>query len=168
MVDVMEKPKAPEKTEKQPNKALRPRLVLESGTDYMNSAYTMKVEEKFEECLAPEYWANVAHFYAPDPGNHRPSRVGSIIEIRRDDHAFYAKLYIRNATQNTLLVEVTHDGYPKYFGKDVKQTVEGYKRKWDVGKRGFNVIRLSDGAIVGKAEDIRTKEDAVAFINKMG
>jgi hypothetical protein len=132
---------------------------------FSTMSYVMKEHEAFEDCLKPSYWANVAHVMQPDPGNHRGGREGGIITIRREDHAFYAELYVRATGDRTLVVDVING--PHYFGDKVKQKNDGYKLQWVVGSKGYNVVRLSDGAIVGKAEELKTKEQATEFINKM-
>jgi hypothetical protein len=128
-------------------------------------SYVMKVDEDFEDCLKPAYWAQVAHIMQPDPMNHRGGREGGIITIRREDHAFYAELYVRATADRSLIVSVING--PHHFGDKVKQTNDRYKTQWVVSAKGYNVIRKSDGAIVGKAEDLKTKEQATEFINEM-
>jgi hypothetical protein len=132
---------------------------------FSTMSYVMKEHEDFEDCLKPEYWSQVAHFMQPDPLNHRGGREGGIIMIRREDHAFYAELYVRATAERSLVVDVVNG--PHYLGNSVKQKNSGFEMKWNVGARGYNVVRLSDGAIVGKAEDLKTKEEATEFINKM-
>ena len=132
---------------------------------FSTMSYVMKEHEKFEDCLKPAYWAQVAHIMQPDPMNHRAGREGAIITIRREDHAFYAELYVRAARDQALTVDVVNGPY--HFGQKAKMKSDGFEIKWNVGARGYNVVRVSDGAIVGKAEDLKTREEAVGFINKM-
>jgi hypothetical protein len=132
---------------------------------FSTMSYVMKEHEAFEDCLEPSYWANVAHVLQPDPMNHRVGREGGIIKIRREDHAFYAELYVRATGDQSLVVAVVNGPY--HFGTEAKQTNDNYKTQWVVGSKGYNVIRVSDGAVVGKAEDLKTKEQATEFINKM-
>lgn len=122
---------------------------------------TLPVGVPFEAALKPEFWSNVAHLFAKQPGDIR-DRTGSVIGIGSADHAFYGQVYVRAVRQQALVVETLMQ--PVYFGpRDVKDNAS-YKTRWNVGAKGFDIIRLSDSEIVGHAKDFRIREDALAYI----
>ena len=42
-----------------------------------------------------------------------------------------------------------------------------FEVRWNVGKRGYDVLRKSDKQIVGEAARLKTKEQAFAWIDEM-
>lgn len=131
---------------------------------YARMSATISVDCKFEECLKPEFWSNVAHILRKNPATNTPDRSGAIIEVRTEDHSFYAELYVRSVHDQGLTVAVIKD--PVYFGPaEVKSNV--FKIRWNGSKKGFDILRVSDNALVGDANNIKTKEDAQSWINGM-
>lgn len=138
------------------------RNFLESEFAYADISVTMPVGHTIEDALKPEYWAHVAHRLQQNTVTGQPDRSGAIIRLRSEDHAFFAMLYVR-AVRNDAL-DVALIGEPTFFGPKGAARSEAYEVRWNVGARGFDVVRKSDGAIVGRASDFKLKEDAIAYI----
>jgi len=128
---------------------------------FARMAVVLPVGWTFEETLLPEFWSNVAHMFHPQPVTNTPDLAGAIFELRTQDHAFYAELYVRAVGEKELIVSVLRD--PVYFGPKSVDTKQ-YNTRWNVGARGHDVIRVSDGAIVSPAKDNKTKESAWKWI----
>lgn len=138
------------------------RHFMESEFAYADISVTMPVGHTIEDALKPEYWSHVAHRLQQNVLTGAPDRSGAIIRLRSEDHAFFAKLYVRAVRKDSL--EVALIGEPTYFGPKGGTKSDKYDTRWNVGARGYDVVRKSDGAIVGRAADLKLKEDAVAFI----
>lgn len=145
-----------------PNKAKQTAFQL-SEHAYGRRSYTLPVGWTLEDTLLPEFWSEVAHLLEGNKLNGIPPQEGTIIEVRTQDHAFYAELYVRAVRKMALDVGLI--GAPTYFGKKDEKPVSGdYKPRWNVGAGGYDIVRNSDGAIVGRASDFKLKEDAYAYI----
>lgn len=115
-----------------------------------------------EDVLAPESWSEVAHLLDGNKMSNTHPQVGAVIEVRTEDHAFYAELYVRAVRKMAL--DIALIGEVTYFGKkDEKPASDAYKPRWNVGAGGYDIVR-KDGAIVGRAADFKLKEDAFAYI----
>ena len=118
--------------------------------------------------MQPEFWSHVCHMLQKQPVTNEPDRAGAIIELRTADHAFYAELYVRAVQDHGLVVELLGD--IKTFGP---KAVSGngkaskFEIKWNVGKRGYDVIRVSDREIIGDGHKLKTKEMALAWVEEM-
>jgi hypothetical protein len=152
------KPDAKKEVRKLPN-----RDFIESEYAYADISVTMPIGHTIEDALKPEYWSQVAYRLQKNVNNGQPDRSGAIINLRSEDHAFFAQLYVRAVRDAALDVALV--GEPTYFGpKTAKTKNDKYETRWNVGARGFDIVRSSDGAIVGKASDFRLKEDALQYI----
>jgi hypothetical protein len=141
-------------------KALKPTAFGGADFAYAIFSATLPVGTSYEDTLVPEFWVHVAHILAQTPVTGEPDRAGAIIELRTIDHAFYAKLYVRAVNKGGLIVSPL--GEPIYFGpKQVK--AGGFDVRWNVGRRGYDIVRKPDGTIV--AENLKTKEEAQAWID---
>lgn len=129
---------------------------------YGRRSVTLPVGWTLEEIMAPEAWSEVAHLLEGNKLNGIPPQAGSIIEVRTQDHAFYAELYVRAVRKMALDVAVIQA--KQLDPKDEKPVSDAYKPRWNVGAGGFDILRQSDGAIVGRASDFKLKEDAFAYI----
>ena len=128
---------------------------------YGRFSVTLPVGVAFDEVLKPETWSQISHRFMRNPASGEPDRTGAVIEVRTQDHAFYAEIYVRAVRGTVLDVGVIRE--PVYFGpKDIK--TNAYEVRWNVGKRGFDVIRTSDRTIVEGAEKFPTKELAYRWI----
>jgi hypothetical protein len=144
----------------QPNKVKQSTFQL-SEHAYGRRSVTLPVGWTLDEILAPEAWSEVAHLLEGNKLNGIPPQAGSIIEVRTQDHAFYAELYVRAVRKMALDVDVIQ---AKTLGpKDEKPISGNYRPRWNVGAGGYDILR-SDGAIVGRASDFKLKEDANAYI----
>jgi hypothetical protein len=109
----------------------------------------------------------------------RTDRAGACIEIISEDHAFFAELYVRAVLDRGLIVQCTGPSLSKagkacpvdletgeaWTGRRSLKTSH-FDLKWNVGKKGFDIIRREDQQIVGKAENFPTREQAVEWIEK--
>jgi hypothetical protein len=128
----------------------------------------LPVGAKYEDCLKPEFWSQVAHVLEPPKGTTDRAWEGSIIEVRTEDHKFYAELYVRGVKKQELVVAPLRD--PVYFWEEKKpqtsdsQQPDRWLTKWNVGTRSFDIIRQSDKEVVSTG--FKVKEDAVAWIKE--
>lgn len=114
-----------------------------------------------DDVLDPDAWAQIAYKLDKNKITNDPARVGAIIEVRTEDHAFYAELYVRAVRNMALDVQAIR--YERLGPKEEVQTA-GFDVRWNVGRRGFDVVRKADGVIV--ADGLPKKEDAYAWIKK--
>jgi len=132
---------------------------------YAQFSVTVPVEFELDDMLKPEAWGNVAFMLTQDPLNGRRDLTGAIIELRREDHAFYARLYVRAVRMQAL--DVALIGEPVYFGpKSAPIENKAYKIRWVEAEKGYQIIRKSDNAIVGRPQDFKLKEHALRWISE--
>ena len=130
---------------------------------YADIDVTMPVGHTVEDALKPEYWALHAHKMKKPQFSSGPDWAGAISYLRRDDHAFFAQLYVRAVRQNS--IDVALLGEPVYFGPKAIDAA-GFEPRWNVGKRGFDIIRKSDRVQVADGKDIRTKDDVQRWLEE--
>lgn len=148
--------------EQEPPRQLRESSLASSEFAYARLSATLPVGWTIEDALKPEFWVRVAHKFAKTPVTGEPDKTGAIIELRSVDHSFYAQLYVRAVREGGLVVQLI--GEPEYFGpRDVKSS--NFETRWNVGRRGYDVLRQSDREIV--AHGLPTKEAAQEWIDKM-
>lgn len=136
-----------------------------AGAEYAYARFsaTLPVGWTVEDALKPEFWVHVASKLASNTLTGAPDLTGAIIEVRRADHTLYAQLYVRAVQERGLVVALM--GEPVYFGpREVKSAA--YKERWNVGQRGYDIIRVSDNEIVAHASRIKTKEHVQAWIDE--
>lgn len=158
--DTLERPAVKKAPEKEPYKIRQNELYLVETARAMFDV-SLPVGVPFEEALRPEFWSNVAHMFAKNPGDVR-DKAGAIIGIGSVDHAFYGQVYVRAVRERELVVATLME--PVYFGPKENTANDKYATRWNVGARGFDVLRESDGEIVGQAKDFPVKEDALDYI----
>lgn len=136
----------------------------EIGQIYNRYTVTVPVDWELEDVTEPEAWAQIAGIIDKDKQTGRKAQTGSIIEVRTEDHGWYAELYVRAVRPMALDVHVL-----KYerIGPSVEKKITGFDTRWNVGKQGFDIIRLSDKQIVGDGKDFPKREDALEWIEKM-
>lgn len=134
------------------------------GQQYIQFTATMPIGHTLEDALNPEYWVHVCHILQAPTNSNEPDRSGSIIELRTEDHSMYTRLYVRAVLERGLTVEVIKDGVT-YFGPK-EMADEKFDTRWNVGKRGWDIIRQSDKEIVGDGSEFKTKEMANEWIEK--
>jgi hypothetical protein len=115
-----------------------------------------------EDALRPEYWAHHAHKLKGSTMTGVPGKdwAGSIIQLRTEDHAHYAELYVRAVLERALAVQLNQQ--PEYFGIKAVET-KRFRTRWNGAKKAVDVIRKSDNQIVATAA---TKELAKDWIEK--
>lgn len=144
-------------------KALLAKQLCPPEHRYGRMHVTLPVGWTIEDALKPEFWANVANQFRKVEMTNDPDRIGTIIELRTIDHAFYAEVYVRAVQERGLVVQLL--GEPVYFGpKAVESTA--FEVRWNVARRGYDIIRKSDREIVGEAAKFPTREAAQDWIEK--
>lgn len=143
----------------------------ESFFAYGYAYATLPAGWEFEECLRPEFWVNVMQYFRADPATGNADRAGTRIEVRTEDHAYIGFLYVRAVSPGGLIVECIGPDMdaktgkackPHYFGKAASET-PGYDVRWNVGKRKYQIVRISDKEIIGEA---LTRELAEEWISR--
>lgn len=134
----------------------------------------------FDEVLKPGYWSNVVHLLKRNPIANEPDRTGALIHIGTDDHAFYGLLYVRAVLERGLIVQCIGPCIDVKTGKACPADLstggpwkgrtpiesDQFDLKWNLGKRGFDIIRKSDLQVVADGGNFPTREAAVEWINK--
>lgn len=124
--------------------------------------YWLDPSVPIEETLKPGFWSAVAHKFMR-PISTEGTYAGSIIEVRYTDMSMYAELFVRVVHKSALVVNLI--GKPHYFGPKEVNAV-GFDVRWNVGNQGFDIVRKSDREIVASSKDIKTREEAQAWIDK--
>lgn len=139
------------------------------GTDFGQAEYpyprfqaTLPAGTPFEEVLKPEAWSIVAHKLAADPQTRMPAKIGIVVEIRTEDHAYYAEVYVRGAQKQALYVQTVLG--PIMLGPQKKTESKTAKVRWNPGKKCHEVMRLSDNTII--QSDFQRREQAEEWLNK--
>lgn len=147
-----------------PRKLMEKDFAADVAHAYWRCAITLPVGWSIADCLKPEFWQNVGHKFQKQAFTGEPEKTGAVIEVRTLDHAFYAELYVRAVRGGVLDVAVLRE--PVYFGPKASEA-SGFEVRWNVGKRGFDIIRKSDREIVEDAGKFPTKELALKWIESM-
>jgi len=156
---VVEKP-----VDRKPPFAIKDSSFALSEQKYGVFSATLPVGVTLEEALRTEAWAHVCHMLQKQPYTGEAALTGAIIEVRTEDHAFYARLYVRAVQERGLVVSLI--GEPEWFGpKEIKSKT--YETRWNIGHKGYDIIRKSDREIVGDASKFPTREAAQNWIDKM-
>lgn len=165
MADDAEKPKAETKDGALP--VLPPAnnrfSITESGYAYAEIDVTQPVGHTVEDALRPEYWVHHAHKLKARPLTGEADRTGAKIRLRTDDHAHYAELYVRAVHDRGLVVQPL--GSPITLGPKARESSR-FEVRWNVGARGFDVIRKSDREVVAPASKLKTREEAESWITE--
>ena len=142
--------------------------------------HVMQAGVPFEACLTPGYWSNVFHILQRNVATNAPDRSGAFVDVGTQDHAFIAKLYVRAVTSGGLIVQCIGPGIEPKTGRacpiDLSTGLpwtggaplnsDQFEVKWNVGKRGFDIIRKSDLQIVADGGQFPTRELAAEWIAK--
>ena len=136
--------------------------LLESA--YATFSVTLPAGWTIEDALKPEFWALNCHKLSSNQFTNTPDLAGAKIEVRTEDHAFYAELYVRVVQERGLDVSILRE--PVYFGVKEIPDNDKFVARWNVGKRGFDIIRKSDREIVADGIKIKTREAANEWIEK--
>ena len=116
-----------------------------------------------DDALKPEFWSHVVTHL-------RERRIGTIIEVRNVEATLYAELFIRAVRDRDILVELLTDsaGKKRLFEFGPKETeTSGYELRWNVGARGYDIIRKSDRVVVAAGKQFPTKELAFDWLSKI-
>ena len=148
-------------------RAKKPKALL--GKDFQETVYgrghftiTLPEGAAFEDALQQEYWVNVAHLFKSNPNTNSSDLAGSIIIVDSADRTFCGELYVRAVPDKGLVVGVYRK--PVFFGPKGGANPL-FDTRWNIGDRGWDIIRKSDNEIVGPAKKFPIKEDAVDWIN---
>lgn len=114
----------------------------------------------------PELWESTARKFqmtiGGGPGYH------NMVTVLNERHTLFGWFSVRAISDN----QVTLDPIIPltWFGPDVKEPVPGtnLKPKWNVGRKGWDVVRVSDGRVVQEGSKFKTTEMALAWIKEYG
>jgi hypothetical protein len=123
---------------------------------------TLPIGVEFEDALKQEFWVNVSHLLESKPNTNEPDLAGSIIIIDSADRGWVAELYVRAVVERGLIVGIKQK--PVYQGPKTSGN-KLFDTRWNPGKKGHEIIRMSDREIVGDASQFPIKEDALEWIN---
>lgn len=147
--------------------AVSPNRFQVSEYAYADFSATLPPGTKVEEILNPEAWVHVCHLLEKRPVTGEPELTGAIIAVRTEDHEFYLNLYVRAVPGKGLVVEILKpDANGVCWLGPRAVTGEPFDVKWNIGKRGFDIIRNSDREIVADGAEIKTKEAAQEWIDE--
>ena len=130
---------------------------------YARMCATLPIGWTIEDALKPEFWSGVAHRLQKDQLSGGHDRAGAIVELRTVDHRFYAEVYVLAVRDQTLTVKLIRE--PVVLQSD-EEDLSGFETRWNVGARGWSIIRKSDKQIVNDASKFPLKEDAIDWIEK--
>jgi hypothetical protein len=151
-VAVAEKPKAVEpKVEKEAPLPVLPTSkqrfsITESGYAYAEVDVTQPIGHTVTDALRPEYWVHHTDQLKARPFSGEADRSG-----------------VRAVGERGLIVQQI--GETTILGLKAVDS-KAFTVRWNVGKRGFDIIRNSDSEIVGDASKFSTKEQAQSWINE--
>lgn len=136
------------------------------SSEYAYARFSVVLPEgaTIKDTLRPEAWSSVAHVLQTKAYTGEPDLRGAIIEVRTVDHSMFAELYVRAVQDNGLTVQLMRD--PVKLGPQVVKDETKFFTRWNVGARGFDIIRKSDDQLVGAAKDFPLKEQALAWIEE--
>ena len=137
--------------------------ITESGYAYAEVDVTQPLGHTVEDALHPEYWVHHAYKLKARAFTGEADRAGALLRLRTEDHAHFAMLYVRAVHDKGLTVQLL--GEPFQLGTKAKES-PSFEVRWNVGKRGFDVIRKSDREIVADGAKLPTRELADAWIEK--
>lgn len=167
------------KREPQPP-TLKPGDFEESQYAFLDASAKIPAGMPFEEVFRPGFWGNVVHLFKKDIISGGVDRAGAVIHLRTEDHAFYARLYVRAVLERGLLVQCIGPGFDVKSGKacpidlatggpwtgPTDLGIDNFELRWNAGKRGFDIVRKSDLQVVADGRNFPTRELAVEWIEK--
>jgi len=120
-----------------------------------------------DDTLKPEYWAHVAYRLQKDALSGAKDRAGAIIRVTAIDMSFTAELFVRAVQEQGLVVELLKPDARGvcWLGPNAVES-DRFETRWNVGKRGFDIIRESDREIVADGSVIKTREMAKSWIDE--
>lgn len=154
------------------------------GHRYERLTATVPAGTPFEDALRPGFWTNIVHHMKRNIMTGGSDRSGCIVELRTEDHAWYAEMYVRGVLERGLIVQCAGPAIDPRTGKacpvdlqtgmvwgaqtqpSAQPSATGHlSAKWNPGKRGFDIIR-ADGQIVADGREFPTREQADEWIAK--
>jgi hypothetical protein len=111
------------------------------GAEYKRSLFRFVLPQSFtkEDLEKSENWINIAKDY-PDLGTNKNNQSAAMVEVIREDNAFFALVLITGRIGDNLFVKIIHfcdlEGAPKELG-DIEVLWKGPARK-------FAAIRKTD------------------------
>lgn len=137
-------------------------------------------DASWEDVQKPGYWVNVIGRFKGNDSTSDPDRTGSIIFVESEDGMMVAEFYVRAVLPNGLLLTCLGPGVDLKTGERTayntitkrawtgRVQIEGgeLQARWNVGRKGYDIVRKSDGEVLGSAEQIRTAEQAQEWIAK--
>jgi hypothetical protein len=136
----------------------------EAGYRYGRWEVTVPEDLSFTDCLREEVWRSIAPRLKADPRSGRPAQIGGIIELRAWDLSWYAELIILDVLPGGLDVGILKQQTMVQREVPVPDD-DRFEVRWNINKRGFDILRNSDRAVVADAAVIRSKPQAYTWIN---
>ena len=136
-------------------KKLLPRDLKVLAGGFAMTIWTADLDESMtlDDTAKPEFWAHVA-----DKLNR-----GDEVKIRAYDKAPLGTLFVRATGQGWAKVGIME----RWAAPDAAlKEPEGspYEAKWNVGRRGYDVVRKSDRQVIQPGDKFPLREDALAWI----
>lgn len=159
---------------------IKPSEFKPSEYAYADFSATIPSDCPFEEVLKSGFWSNVLHLVRSNTTTNEPDKTGATIQIRTQDHSYYALLYIRATMANGVIVKCIgptinfetgelcpvdlQTGLP-WEGRPEVRT-DAFDIRWNVGKKGFDVVRRADQQVVADGKNLPVREMAEEWIEK--
>ena len=123
-----------------------------------SATFTVIMPDGFtvEDMLQPMFWSHVARKFNP--------KFHYFIDVLNDEHTIYARLYVRAVQENQMIVEQI--GETQHFGPTNVAAIGNLQPRWNVGRRGWDIVRSNDGEVVQEGSKFAVKEQALAWIDE--
>jgi hypothetical protein len=119
---------------------------------------------RFEECLRPEFYAQVSHKLAGNVATNTKELAGSLLHVVTEDHNFRAVLEVTVVREKALQVEVFIP--PVYYDLEEIPENDVNVARWNAQLRGWDIVRKADGAVVADGKNIKTRREAADWMSK--
>ena len=106
------------------------------------------------QAMQPMYWANVARRF--------DARYENFITLVNEQRTLVVPLYVRVVGNNELhVVELPGRWEAPSIALSEKSPL---KPVWNASKRGFDIVRTADKAVIQDGSRFKTREDAIGWI----
>lgn len=119
--------------------------------EYAYTRYCVEIPAgmNIKEMLDPEYWSHVSHKFQHPGGTGKPDQRGAIIEVRSEDDAVYAELYVTAVQERGVKVEILRE---HKIGPKLVASAK-YNIRWNPGIKEHEIVRMSDKEVVFSSKD---------------
>jgi hypothetical protein len=113
----------------------------------------------YEQLLKPSYWLPAAAVL-----KRHGDFTGSIFHVRTTDHRLYARLYVTEISPVGMHVHVLEKAELGVQPDEVKST--NFKWMWNDAARGYDIVRIVDGATVASSKEIKRLQSVKDWLEK--